>query len=110
LAFFIGGIGVEVKPLRVQKFGKKTAEKYLTEIESALLLIKEQPKLLVSKNDTFKFFQFYPVRNHYLICTRVKNAVIVLTIKHCQMDLPERLNELEPSLQKEAELLYKKLL
>jgi plasmid stabilization system protein ParE len=100
----------EINEYSIQKFGKKTAEKYLDDIEAALLLIKEQPKLLVSKNDTSKFFQFYPVRNHYLICTRVKNIVIVLTIKHCQMDLPERLNELEPSLQQEAELLYKKLL
>ncbi len=89
---------------------KKTAEKYLDDIEAALLLIKEQPKLLLSKNNTSRLFQFYPVRNHYLICTRVKNIVIVLTIKRCQMDLLERLNELEPGLQQEAELLYKKLL
>jgi toxin ParE1/3/4 len=94
----------------VQAFGQKTAEKYLDDIETALSLIKEQPKLLVLKKGASKFFQFYPVRNHYLICTRVKDVVIVLTIKHCQMDLPERLNELEPSLQQEAELLYKRLL
>ena len=100
----------EINEYSIQKFGLKTAEKYLDDIEAALLLIKEQPKLLVSKKNTAKFFQFYPVRNHYLICTRVKNIVIVLTIKHCQMDLPERLNELEPSLLQEAALLYKKLL
>ena len=99
----------EINEYSIQKFGKKIAGQYLDDIEAALLLIKEQPKLLVSKDNTSKFFQFYPVRNHYLVCTRVKNIVIVLTIKHCQMDLPERLNELEPSLQQEAELLYKKL-
>jgi len=100
----------EINEYSIQKFGPKTAGQYLDDIEAALLLIQEQPKLLVSKNDISNFFQFYPVRNHYLICTRVKNIVIVLTIKHCQMDLPERLIELEPSLQQEAELLYKKLL
>ena len=100
----------EINEYSIQKFGPKTAGQYLDDIEAALLLIQEQPKLLVSKNDISNFFQFYPVRNHYLICTRVKNIVIVLTIKHCQMDLPERLIEFEPSLQLEAELLYKKLL
>ena len=100
----------EINEYSIQKYGQKTAEKYLVDIEAALLLIKEQPKLLVLKKDSSKFLQFYPVRNHHLICTRVKDIVMVLTIKHCQMDLPERLNELEPSLQQEAELLYKKLL
>ncbi len=100
----------EIEEYSIQKFGQKTAGQYLDDIEAALHLIKEQPKLLVSKNDTSRFFKFYPVRNHYLICTRVKTIVIVLTIKHFQMDLPERLNELEPSLRQEAELLYKKLL
>jgi plasmid stabilization system protein ParE len=100
----------EINEYSIQKFGRKTAEKYLDDIEAVLCLIKEQPKLLVLKKDTSKFFQFYPIRNNYLICTRVKDIVIVLTIKHCQMDLRERLNELEPSLQQEAELLHKKLL
>lgn len=100
----------QINEYSIQKFGQKTAEKYLDDIEAALLLIQEQPKLLVTKSDTSKFFQFYLVRNHYLICTRVKNIVMVLTIKHCLMDLPERLNELEPGLQQEAELLFKKLL
>ncbi len=100
----------EINEYSVQKFGQKTAEQYIDDIQSALLLIQEQPKLLVAKKKISKFFQFYPVRNHYLVCTRVKDTVVVLTIKHYQMDLPERLFELEPSLQYEAELLYKKLL
>lgn len=101
---------IEINEYSIQRFGQKIAEKYLDDIEAALLLIREQPKLLISKKDASKFFQFYPVRKHHLICTRVKDIVIVLTIKHCQMDLLERLNELEPSLQLEAELLHKKLL
>ena len=99
----------EINNYSVQTFGQETAEQYLDDIEAALVLIQEQPDLLNSKNDISSNFQFYRVRKHYLVCTRKENLVIVLTIKHCQMDVPERLVELEPNLLQEVEMLYRKL-
>ena len=78
-------------------------------IKAALSMLQEQPGILKSKQEISNCFQFYQVGNHYLACSRVAETIIILTIKHCQMDLPERLLELEPGLLLEAELLYKKL-
>lgn len=99
----------EIKDYSIQAFGQNVASEYLDDVEAALSMIQEYPDLLKSKKNISNFFQFYQVRNHYLVCTRAKRHVIVLTIKHCQMDIPERLLELEPNLLKEAELLYGKL-
>ncbi len=93
----------------IKSFGQITADQYVDDIESALLMIQEQPGLLSSKKDISAFFQFYSVRKHQLVCTRSEDIIIVLTIKHCQMSFPERLQELEPNLLQEAELLYKRL-
>jgi toxin ParE1/3/4 len=59
---------IEINEYSIQEFGQKIAEKYLDDIEAALLLIREQPRLLISKKDASNFFQFYPVRKHHLIC------------------------------------------
>ena len=98
----------EINDDSVQTFRKKVAERYLNDIEAALSMLQEQPGILNSKQEISNCFQFYQVRNHYLVCSRAAETIIILTIKHCQMDLPERLLELEPGLL-EAELLYKKL-
>lgn len=99
----------DIRDYSIQTFGAKVADRYLDDIEAALVLLQEQPDILLSKPGISDFFQFYPVRNHQLVCTRLADTLIILTIKHCQMDLPERLLEIEPALQQEAELLYRRL-
>ncbi|MBE0509309.1 MAG: type II toxin-antitoxin system RelE/ParE family toxin [Chromatiales bacterium] len=99
----------EIHDYSIQTFGTKVAERYLDDVEAALSILQEQPDILLSKPGISHFFQFYPVRNHHLVCTRLSDTLIILTIKHCQMDLPERLLEIEHTLQQEAELLYRKL-
>jgi len=90
-------------------FGKKVANRYLSDIEAALLLIQEHPGILKNKQEVSSWFSFYPVREHHLVCTVVDDRIIVLTIKHCHADLPGRLLELEPTLFQEAEILRNKL-
>ena len=93
----------------LQRWGRKIANRYLEDIQTALSLLQENPDLLRNKSDISTRFQFYRVREHFLVCTRLKNVLFVLTIKHGQMDLPIRLGELEPTLVQEANLLHQRL-
>ncbi len=91
-------------------FGKKVANRYLSDIESALLLLQEHPSLIQQKQDISSWFSFYPVREHHLVCTEADDRIIILTITHCHADLPARLLKLEPTLLQESEIFRNKLL
>jgi len=92
-----------------QKWGRTVTNRYLEDIQTALSLLQENPELLRNKLDISKHFQFYRVREHLLVCLQLKDVLLVLTIKHGQMDLSRRLGELEPTLIQEADLLYQRL-
>lgn len=100
----------EVEEYSIKRWGKKTANRYLEDIQTALSLLQEKPNLLQQKPHASKTFKFYRVREHFLVCVELKDFLLVLTIKHGQMDLPSRIVELEPTLIKEADLLYQRLL
>jgi len=99
----------EIEDYSFQRWGRKTANRYLEDIQTALSLLQENPDLLRHKSDISTQFKFYRVREHFLVCTNLKNVLYVLTIKHGQMDLPTRLGELEPTLVQEADLLHQRL-
>lgn len=89
--------------------GRETADRDLEDIQTALSLLQESPDLLRHKAAISTQFKFYRVREHFLVCTKLKDSLFVLTIKHGEMDLPTRLGELEPTLVQEADLLHKRL-
>ena len=99
----------EILDYSLQRWGRKTANRYLEDIQTALSLLQENPDLLRNKSDISTHFKFYRVREHFLICTKLKDVLLILTIKHGQMDLPTRVLELEPTLLQEAELLHQRL-
>jgi len=99
----------KIKDYSVQQWGRKTANRYIEDIQTALSLLQESPDLLRHKSDISTQFKFYRVREHFLVCTKLKDVLYVLTIKHGQMDLPTRLRELEPTLVQEADLLHQRL-
>ncbi len=99
----------EIEDYSVQRWGRKTAARYLEDIQTALSLLQENPDLLRYQSDISTQFTFYRVREHFLVCTKLKDVLLVLTIKHGQMDLPHRIGELEPTLVQEADLLYQRL-
>ena len=94
----------------IRTFGEKVASRYLLDIEGALLLLQENPKILQQKQENSSWFSFYPVREHHIVCTEVNDMIIVLTITHCHADLPARLLKLEPTLLQEAEIFRNNLL
>ena len=72
-------------------------------------LLQENPDLLQDKSAISTHFKFYRVREHFLVCIKLKDVLLVLTIKHGKMDLSSRIGELEPTLVQEANLLHQRL-
>ena len=75
-------------------------------MENALASLRQQPSLLRVKPEISSHFKFYRVRQHFLVWVEIHGRIYVLTIKHCSMDLPQRLIELEPQPHIEARLLH----
>ncbi len=99
----------EIEEYSVIKWGKKVADKYLDDIESGLKLLQENAGLLQDFEEFSGKLKYYRVKNHFLICTEVDNRLIVLTVKHVQMDIISLLSQLEPTLVMEVELLIQQL-
>ena len=99
----------KIESYSVEQFGKKVANKYLDDIELGLNLLQENTGLLQAIEGFSGKLKFYRIRNHFLICTEVHTTVLVLTIKHVQMDIINNLLEMEPALAIEADLYFQKL-
>lgn len=99
----------EIETYSIQERERRTADKYLADIEAALSRIKEKPDLLRPEPGLPPQLTFYRVNKHLLVCGADSGAVIVLTVIHASRDIPSRLAELQPSLTAEVELLRSKL-
>ena len=99
----------EIEDYSLRKWGRKVADRYLEDIQTALSLLQENPDLLQDKFAISTHFKFYRVREHFLVCIKLKDVLLVLTIKHGKMDLSSRIGELEPTLVQEANLLHQRL-
>lgn len=98
-----------IERLSVERWGRKTANKYLRAIEEALKRIEANPELLRKEEGFHEFLRFYRVNKHVLVCDLGADEIIVLTVFHSSMDIPSRLVELEPTLATEVEFLHQKL-
>ncbi|WP_268122791.1 type II toxin-antitoxin system RelE/ParE family toxin [Roseivirga pacifica] len=93
----------------VKKWGEATAEKYLDAIQNSLLSLEENPELLLRKHQISKRLKLYPSGRHWLICDTVGDDIYALTIKHMSLNLVERLEVLQPTLEAEVKVLYDRL-
>mgnify|MGYP000492313585 CR=1 FL=1 len=98
-----------IEQYSIEQWGKKTAAKYLAQIEDALSRIKGNPHLLRQEAGFHQFLQFYTVNKHVLVFDIQGNDIILLTVFHGSMDIPARLAELEPTLAVEVKLLHQRL-
>lgn len=99
----------EIERYSVQEWGRKTAGKYLDDIAAALDRLVENPQLLKLEPEFSPNLFFFRVRKHFLVCDCQGDSIIVLTVIHTSMDLPARLQELEPRLALEAQIMTAKL-
>ncbi len=99
----------EIEDYSLQRWGRKVADRYLEDIQTTSSLLQENPELLRDKSAISTHFQFYRVREHFLVGIKLKDVLLVLTIKHGQIDLSNRIGELESTLSQEADLLHQRL-
>ena len=98
-----------IESYATEKRGTRTATRYLADIESCLELIQQNPGLLGAFDGLPEPLQFYSVRNHLLICDACPTSIVVLTVIHGSMDIPNRLAELAPTLSTEVAMLHENL-
>jgi plasmid stabilization system protein ParE len=95
----------EIERYSVKEWGRKSADKCLDDIQSALDRLKEDPDILRLETDLAPGLYFYRVGKHFLVCDYPGDMIVVLTVTHTSMDIPARLTELEPRLESEVRLL-----
>lgn len=96
----------EIAVYSIAKWGERVADEYLDSIDFALQTLAKNPDLLRDRPEIPTALKFYRVKQHFLVCDVVYPVIYVVTIKHCSMDIPARLCELEPTLLQEVELMH----
>lgn len=92
-----------------EKWEESVADKYIDHIEECLQLLKEYPRLLKINDNISNRFKVYPAGKHFLVCDLIDTDIYVLTIQHMSTDLIQTLQELVPTLEEEARVLYERL-
>lgn len=99
----------EIEAYSIDLWGKRTANKYIRDIEAGLVRLQEKQELLREQEELHPSLRFYRVNKHVLVCDVRPKSIVLLTVIHAGRDIPSRLAELEPTLAAEVELLHKKL-
>ncbi len=101
---------VSIEAQSVEQFGKRVADRYVKKLEAGIQRISKNPELLRAEAPFHASLRFYRIEKHLLACeTGITGKVIILTVLHASMDVPSRLDELEPSLRLDIELLLREL-
>jgi len=98
-----------IEKYSIEQWGKRTASRYVAEIEGALARVQGNPELLRQEVGFHPCLRFYNVKQHVLVFDMQVQEIILLTVFHGSMDIPSRLAELEPTLAAEVELLHDQL-
>jgi plasmid stabilization system protein ParE len=99
----------DIRDDSTKEWRRKTAERYLDDLQSGLQRIQDQPGLLNAVPDLASHLRFYRVRQNLFVCDFQPESIVVLTVIHGSMDIPSRLGELQPTLATEVALLHKQL-
>lgn len=99
----------EIYAYSAKQWGKRTADKYFAEIQSAIERIEEYPNLLASIPDFHDALRFYTVNKHLLICDVADASIVVLTVTSTYRDIPKLLARIQPQLVQEVAVLHRQL-
>lgn len=100
---------LDIEAYSIDHWGKRTAAKYLQQIELGLQLVREDPNVLRKFERLPDELQYYRVSKHLLVCDVRPMSIVVLTVIHGSMDIPNRLAELVPQLSTEVTMLHERL-
>lgn len=91
------------------QWSRKTARRYIDDLQAGMSRLRDRPDLLQAIPDLPFTLKYYRVNKHLLVCDVRETDIVVLTVVHSSMDLPNRLAELLPTLAAEVELLHETL-
>lgn len=100
---------VSMEAYSVEQWGKRVAAKYISDLESRLRLIRENPAILASVEGLPTSLKSYLAREHLLIFDVHPTSLVLLTVIHGSKDIPSCLSELVPTLATEVRLLHGQL-
>lgn len=92
----------------IETWGERVARKYMRDVDAALKRLQGTPGIIQERPERSLRLRFYPAREHVLVCDATDEWICVLSVWHGRMDFPSRLEELEPQLVHEAELLIRR--
>ncbi|MCP4933754.1 MAG: type II toxin-antitoxin system RelE/ParE family toxin, partial [bacterium] len=101
---------IRIEDYSIEMWGRKVAERYLDGFNHAIERLQAHPDLLKTEQDLSSRLKFYRVEQHFLICDVIDETIYIVAIRHGSMDLPAMLDELEPRLIEESELLHRQFL
>ena len=93
----------------IERWGERVAQQYLVGVFAAIRRLEESPELLQGRPECSQRLRFYRVREHALVCDVLRDNIYVLAVWHGSMDLPGRLEKLEPQLVHESELFARRI-
>ena len=100
---------ISIEEHSITTWGKRVARRYLHNVETALQRISDNSKILREEPNFHESLYFYRVNKHLLVCDVQPETIFILTVLHANMDIPERLAKLEPTLKLEVEMLHQQL-
>lgn len=93
----------------LRKWGENQADEYLLKIQHSLSILEANPDLLIRNSKVSDRFCLYLVEKHWLVCDSTNDSIFILTIRHTSMNLLDRLKDLEPTLEEEAQILMRQI-
>ena len=99
----------EIDPYSIERWGDQVAQQYLVDLFAAIRRLEESPELLRLRPECSLRLRFYRVREHMLVFDLLNADIYVLAVWHGSMDLPGRMERLEPQLVHEAELFARRI-
>ncbi|QDU74055.1 Plasmid stabilization system protein [Bremerella volcania] len=98
----------EIYEYSIERWSKRTADKYISDIDAAVQRIQDNPDLLVELPDLHVALRFYHLNKHILICDVDGTSIVVLTVASTYRDIPRLLAYLQPRLGQEVDILHKR--
>lgn len=95
----------EIYDYSLGTWNEDVAERYVDDIQAALVRIQAHPGLLNKRPEFSEHLRFYVVNRHILVCDHKDDSVVVLMVANARMELFDNLKRLEPTLAEEIELL-----
>ncbi len=99
----------EVEQHSLQQWGRKKASQDISQIETSLSLIANQPELPQRLDDFPPCLRYYRINKHVLIFDVQTCDITLLTLFHTSIDLSSRLAKMQSQLLLEVELLHRRL-